>query len=118
MNQPLVSLIVPVYNVEPYLPQCPESIRTQSYENFECLLVNDGSTDGSAGLCRRAAADDPRFLLLDKENTGVSDSRNRAMDLARGKYLQFADGDDWLAPGAMEAFVRTAECTGLSLIHI
>ena len=115
MNQPLVSLIVPVYNVEPYLPQCLESIRAQSYENFECLLVNDDSTDGSAGLCRRAAADDPRFLLLDKENTGVSDSRNRAMDLARGKYLQFADGDDWLAPGAIEAFVRTAERTGCDL---
>lgn len=116
MNQPLVSIIVPVYNVAPYLEQCVESIRTQSYSNFQCFLVDDGSTDGSAALCDRAAAADSRFIALYKSNSGVSDARNQAMDLAEGKYLQFADGDDWLAPDATETFVRAAEITGCDLV--
>ena len=116
MNQPLVSIIVPVYNVAPYLEQCVESIRTQSYSNFQCFLVDDGSTDGSAALCDRAAAADSRFIALHKSNSGVSDARNQAMDLAEGKYLQFADGDDWLAPDATETFVRAAEITGCDLV--
>ena len=116
MNQPLVSIIVPVYNVAPYLEQCVESIRTQSYSNFQCFRVDDGSTDGSAALCDRAAAADSRFIALHKSNSGVSDARNQAMDLAEGKYLQFADGDDWLAPDATETFVRAAEITGCDLV--
>ena len=116
MNQPLVSIIVPVYNVAPYLEQCVESIRSQSYSNFQCFLVDDGSTDGSAALCDRAAAADSRFIALHKSNSGVSDARNQAMDLAEGKYLQFADGDDWLAPDATETFVRAAEITGCDLV--
>jgi len=116
VNQPLVSIIVPVYNVAPYLEQCVESIRTQSYSNFQCFLVDDGSTDGSAALCDRAAAADSRFIALHKSNSGVSDARNQAMDLAEGKYLQFADGDDWLAPDATETFVRAAEITGCDLV--
>lgn len=115
MNEPLVSIIVPVYNVEAYLPQCLDSIRAQSYSNLQCILVNDGSTDASASLCHAAARADGRFLLIDKENTGVSDSRNRALALARGKYLQFVDSDDYLASGATAAFVRTAEATGCDL---
>lgn len=115
MNEPYVSIIVPVYNVANYLPQCLESIRAQTHRNFECILVNDGSTDRSGAICRSIAGADSRFRLLDKENTGVSDSRNRALDLARGKYVQFADSDDFLSPNATETFVRTAEATGCDL---
>lgn len=115
MNQPLVTIIVPVYNVAPYLSQCLESIRTQTYPHFQCILVNDGSTDGSGALCRAAAGGDSRFVLVERENSGVSDARNAALDLAKGEYLQFADGDDYLAPEATATFVHTAQATGCDL---
>lgn len=116
MEQPLVSVIVPVYNVEPYLGMCLRSIQGQSYRNLEVVLVNDGSTDGSLSLCRAIEQADRRFLVVDKENSGVSDSRNVAMGLCTGKYLQFVDGDDYLAPGATETLVRTAETSGADLV--
>ena len=97
MSQPLVSVIVPVYNVAQYLPQCLASLREQTYQSLEVLLVNDGSTDGSKEICRSYAELDERFHLIDKPNSGVSDSRNRALDRAKGKYLQFVDADDFLA---------------------
>lgn len=116
MNAPLVSIIVPVYNVADYLEPCLESIQAQDYRNIEVFLVNDGSTDESAALCRAMEAVDARFHLIDKPNTGVSDSRNRAMDLAAGKYLQFVDGDDRLTPDATGTLVREAESTGSDLV--
>lgn len=115
MHQPLVTIIIPVYNVAPYLGQCLESIRTQTYPHFQCILVNDGSTDGSGALCRAAAGRDSRFLLVERENSGVSDARNTALGLAKGEYLQFADGDDYLAPEATATFVHTAQATGCDL---
>ncbi len=116
MSQPLVSIIVPVYNVAHYLPQCLDSILGQSYPNFEVLLINDGSTDGSGEICRSYTERDSRFRLIDKPNSGVSDSRNQALDQARGKYLQFVDADDFLAPQATETLLHTAESTGADLI--
>ena len=116
MGEPLVSILVPVYNVAPYLEQCLDSIRAQSYREFEALLVNDGSDDASPYICRSYERADSRFRLIDKPNTGVSDSRNRAMDQARGKYLQFLDGDDWLTPDATDTFVHAAESTGGDLV--
>ena len=115
MDGPMVSIIVPVYNVRPYLTRCLESIRDQSWRDFEVLLVDDGSTDGSGDLCRDFAAGDSRFQLLAQKNAGAAAARNLAIDRARGKYLQFADGDDWLDPSATETFVRTAETTGCDL---
>lgn len=115
MEEPLVSIIIPVYNVRPYLDRCLASIRDQSFVNFEVLMVDDGSTDGSGEVCRFYAAADPRFRLLEQKNAGAAAARNLAMDAARGKYLQFADGDDWLTPDATETFVRTAEQTGCDL---
>ena len=115
MKQPLVTIIVPVYNVEPYLGQCLESIRTQTYSHFQCILVNDGSTDGSGAICRTAAAGDTRFVLVEQKNAGVSEARNAALELAEGEYLQFADGDDYLAPEATATFVHTAQATGCDL---
>jgi glycosyltransferase involved in cell wall biosynthesis len=119
MPDPLVSLIVPVYNVAPYLPNCLDSIRAQTYPELEVLLVNDGSTDSSPEICRSYVQSDSRFRLIDKPNTGVSDSRNQALDQARGKYLQFLDSDDWLPSDATQLLVHSAETTGadLTLAH-
>ncbi len=119
MTAPLVTLIIPVYNAAEYLRQCLDSVGAQTYQDFEALLVNDGSTDGSADICRTYASADSRFVLIDKPNTGVSDSRNCALEQARGKYLQFLDSDDWLPPEATSILVHAAESTGadLTLAH-
>ena len=100
---PTVSIIVPVYNGELFLKRCVDSILKQDYKDFELILADDGSTDGSAAICDEYAASDPRVLVIHKENSGVSDTRNRAMRHAKGRYLQFVDCDDWL----------TADATGL-----
>lgn len=119
MTAPLVTLIIPVYNAAEYLRECLDSVGAQTYQNFEALLVNDGSTDGSADICRTYVGADSRFILIDKPNTGVSDSRNYALKQARGKYLQFLDSDDWLTPDATAILVHTAESSGadLTLAH-
>lgn len=116
MNEPLVSIIVPVYNVEAYLSPCLESIQRQSWRNLEVLMVDDGSTDGSSGVCADMAAADPRFRLLRQENAGVSAARNAALALAGGKYLQFVDGDDRIHPQATETLVHAAEAMGADLV--
>lgn len=116
MIQPLVSLIIPIYNLAEYLPQCLDTVRNQSYENLEVMLVNDGSTDASLRVCQEYVRMDKRFHLIDKPNSGVSDSRNQALDRAEGKYIQFLDGDDWLSPDATETLVHAAESTGGDLV--
>lgn len=116
MLQPLVSIIIPIYNLADYLPQCLDSVQGQSYENIQVLLVNDGSTDVSPAICQEYVLRDSRFQLIDKANSGVSDSRNQALDRAEGKYIQFLDGDDWLTPDATETLVHAAESTGADLV--
>ena len=116
MNEPLVSIIVPVYNVESYLSPCLESIQRQSWRNLEVLMVDDGSTDGSSAVCADMAVADPRFRLLRQENAGVSAARNAALTLAGGKYLQFVDGDDRIHPQATETLVHAAEAMGADLV--
>ena len=116
MNEPLVSIIVPVYNVESYLSPCLESIQRQSWRNLEVLMVDDGSTDGSSAVCADMAVADPRFRLLRQENAGVSAARNAALTLAGGKYLQFVDGDDRIHPKATETLVHAAEAMGADLV--
>ncbi len=113
---PLVSVIVPVYNAEAYLERCVNSVLAQEYESFELILVNDGSTDGSALICDGYAKRDERVRVIHKENSGVSDSRNRAMGEAKGKYLQFLDADDWLTPDATRLFVQSAESSGCDMV--
>lgn len=93
-SNPLVSIIIPVYNAAPDLATCIESIRRQRYQNIEVLLVNDGSSDASLDICQMYANRDPRFCVIDKENSGVSATRNLAIERAQGKYLQFLDSDD------------------------
>ncbi len=114
--RPMVSIIVPVYNAEQYLRRCVDSILNQEYTNFELFLVNDGSTDSSGDICEEYGDKDPRVIVIQKENTGVSDSRNQALNRARGKYLQFLDSDDWITPDATRLFVRAAEEYGCDMV--
>lgn len=114
--RPMVSIIVPIYNAEQYLRRCVDSILNQEYTDYELLLVNDGSTDASGDICEEYGDRDPRVIVIQKENTGVSDSRNRALERARGKYLQFLDSDDWITPDATRLFVRAAEEYGCDMV--
>lgn len=94
-----VSFIIPVYNVEQYLRQCIDSILQQSYDNFEIILVDDGSTDSSSQLCDNYAIKDNRVKVFHKMNGGLSDARNFGLLHARGEYVIFLDSDDfWISP--------------------
>lgn len=117
MTRPTVTVIVPVYNAEKTLRRCLDSIRGQTWREIEVLMVNDGSTDGSRGICKEYCEKDARFHLIDKEqNSGVADSRNRAIAAATGKYLQFADSDDWLRTDATERMAEAAEQNDCELV--
>ncbi|MEG2500295.1 MAG: glycosyltransferase family 2 protein [Oscillospiraceae bacterium] len=104
----LVSIIIPIYNAAPQLARCIESVRRQTYQNLEIILVNDGSHDASLPICRMYADVDKRIVIIDKLNSGVSATRNIAIDDARGAYLQFVDADDYLMPNATEIMVTRA----------
>ena len=92
----LISIIVPIYNVEKYLRMCLDSIENQTYSNIEVLLINDGSPDSSGEICQEYVARDSRFHYFEKENGGLSDARNYGIERSNGKYLTFVDSDDWL----------------------
>ena len=93
---PLVSVIIPIYNVESYLAQCLESVLGQSYENLEILLINDGSTDSSGAIARKYASKDPRIHLFTQANAGQSAARNLGLEHAQGEYVSFIDSDDYI----------------------
>lgn len=95
------SFIIPVYNVEPYLSECLDSVLSQDFEDFEVCVVDDGSSDGSSLICDEYAARDRRIKLCHQENGGVSVARNRALDMATGEYIWFVDSDDYVLPGAL-----------------
>lgn len=109
MQTPLVTIIVPIYNAALGLVTCLESIKRQKYSNLEILLVNDGSSDSSLEICRMYARIDPRIQIIDKKNSGVSDTRNVAIRRASGKYLQFVDADDYLDENATRLMVEAME---------
>lgn len=113
---PIVSIVVPVYNAEKYIHRCIDSILHQEYMDYELLLIDDGSTDSSGSICDRYASGDSRVHAFHKPNTGVSDTRNFALDRARGTYLQFLDSDDWITPDATKLLVRAAENNGCDLV--
>lgn len=96
--KPLLSVIVPVYNVEKYLKRCLESILVQSWNDYEIILVDDGSTDSSAQICDLYAEKYEMIRVIHKENKGLSDTRNRGIEEASGEYVYFPDSDDWLEP--------------------
>ena len=98
----LISVIVPVHNGEAFLSDCLESLVRQTWRQLEILVIDDGSTDGSAALCRRWQEKDGRIRFFQKENGGVSSARNLGLEMARGEYAAFVDADDWLLPGMLQ----------------
>ena len=97
MPEPLVSIIIPIYKVEPYLHRCLDSIVNQTYTNLEIILVDDGSPDNSPQICDEYAAKDNRIVVIHKENGGLSDARNTGLDICKGDYISFVDSDDWVS---------------------
>ena len=96
MTQSQISIIVPVYNSEKYLDACIDSILSQSFRDFELILVDDGSKDSSAQICDEYASQDTRVRVIHKANGGVSAARNDGLDIAKGEYITFIDSDDWV----------------------
>lgn len=113
---PTVSIIIPVFNAEASLRRCVDSVLYQEYKDFELILVDDGSTDFSGAICDEYSAVDSRVKVIHKENSGVSDSRNKAMALAKGEFFQFVDSDDWIAPDCTRLMVRTAQENSCDLV--
>lgn len=111
----MVSIIVPIYNVEKYLEKCIESILSQTYKNFELILIDDGSLDNSPQICDRYAAKDERIIVIHQENRGVSEARNAGLDIAKGEYIGFVDPDDFVAPEMYEMMVTTMEREAVEL---
>lgn len=115
---PFVSIIVPIYNTEKFLDECIQCVLVQSYEDWELLLVNDGSTDKSPSICEKYESLDTRIRVIHKENTGVSDSRNKAIDLAQGEYIMFLDADDyWLDSVFLQKFVEIINVYDLDILR-
>ncbi len=109
MKNELISVVVPVYNVEKYLDKCIKSIVDQTYANLEVILVDDGSTDSSGRICDKYAESDKRVHVLHQKNGGRSAARNAGMDRASGDYLMFVDGDDWIDDNCLEEVYRFFE---------
>lgn len=116
MMQPLISVIVPCYNVEEYLPKCVESILNQTYRNLEILLVDDGSPDRSGEICDEYAVKDTRIKVIHKENGGLSDARNVALDVMKGEYVTFIDSDDYVALDYVESMCKQAQESGAEIV--
>lgn len=108
-EKPEVSVLIPIYNVERYLEQCLESLRDQTYGDFEAICINDGSTDGSRAIIQRFLDDDPRFRVIDKENSGYGASMNRGLNAARGRYVAILESDDFYEPDALAVLHEAAE---------
>lgn len=105
-DHPLLSIIVPVYNVEPYLSQCLDSLLAQDISDYEVILVDDGSTDSSGVICDRCAAENPSFQCIHKPNGGLPSARKAGYQISRGEYVTFVDSDDWIAPDMYKIMCR------------
>lgn len=114
----MISIIVPVYNAEKYLHQCVNSVLSQTFTDFELLLINDGSTDGSGAICDEYAAIDARVRVFHKENTGVSETRNIGIDNSKGDYVIFCDSDDyWYESTALEFLYKISVRYDLDIVR-
>lgn len=103
----LISVIIPVYNVEKYLRECVDSVLSQTYSNLEILLIDDGSTDSSGAICDEYATRDGRIRVIHQKNGGLSAARNAGLDAARGQYISFIDSDDFIGPLFIEVLYQT-----------
>ena len=111
---PLVSVIVPIYNTQEFLPRCLDSILNQLYENIEIILVNDGSTDGSLSVCEKYARKDTRIQIASQPNQGIIAAKKTGIRICRGSYVMFVDSDDWIEPelaGVMVQAMRESDCS-------
>ena len=122
MKEELISVVVPIYNVEKYLRLCLDSLLVQTYTNFEVLMINDGSPDDSANICKEYLAKDRRFQYFGKENGGLSDVRNYGIERPKGEFITFVDSDNWLKETFLEdlykAITRTGADNSLNLYKI
>lgn len=114
---PTISVIIPIYNAEPFLPACLDSVLAQTYSDLEIILINDGSTDGSGCICDRYAAMDSRIRVVHQENGGVSQARNRGLELASGELVSFIDSDDTMEPDMYELLVRIMDENHADISH-
>ena len=112
-----ISIIIPVYNIAEYLPRCLDSVLAQTYTNLEIILVNDGSTDDSARVIDEYAGKDSRIVVIHKENSGVSDTRNKGIDVATGDFIGFVDGDDYIEPEMFEFLLDNAKKYNADISH-
>ena len=112
----LISVVIPVYNVEKYLRQCLDSVLNQTYNYFEVIMVDDGSTDSSYDICLEYSERDDRFKSFHKENGGASSARNYALDKATGEYLFFLDSDDWIEKNTLERLINTVEDNNVDFV--
>ncbi len=115
---PEISLIIPVYNVEKYLRRCLDSVVNQTYKDFECILIDDGSTDMSGQICDEYADKDNRFIVIHQENGGVSSARNAGLDIAKGRYIAFCDSDDELLFNYLELMCTADESMDMVVLGL
>ena len=117
---PLISVIIPIYNAEKYLSRCLDSVLEQDYDNYEVIMVNDGSSDNSLDICNQYVKKDKRFSVITQKNKGVSEARNTGLSAAKGDYLQFIDSDDFILPGMFSTMYKeiiATECDFVACQH-
>lgn len=116
MNNPLISIIIPVYNGEKYIEKCVSSLMCQTFSNIEIIVVNDGSTDRTSSIVHDMKSQDARIVVIDKENEGVSIARNTALAIAKGEWIAFSDADDYYLPNGIALLLDVAKKTGCKII--
>lgn len=114
----MVSVIIPAYNVEQYVERCVYSVIQQTYRNMEIILVDDGSTDSTGSICDRLAAEDNRISVIHKANGGLSDARNAGLDASRGEYISFVDSDDYIATDMIERMMHAMCEEAISMVVV
>ncbi len=117
-NEPKISIIVPIYKVERYLRECLDSILAQTFSDWECILVDDGSPDECPRICDEYTTRDPRFRVIHQKNGGLSAARNSGLREARGKYIGFVDSDDWIAPQMFERLYQLITEYGTDMVQV
>lgn len=113
---PIISIIVPVYKVEKYLPRCLDSILAQTFTDFECILVDDGSPDNCPAICDEYASRDNRIIVIHQENKGVAVARDTGLKKTQGKFIYFVDSDDWIEPNALELLYKKQQETDADIV--
>jgi len=117
MESPLISVIIPIYNVEKYISECLESVLNQTYKNVEIIAINDGSTDNSLDIVKKYSIDNNYIRVLSQHNSGQSITRNKGLDHAKGKYIYFLDADDYILPETFEKLIGLMEKENLDLVQ-